>query len=483
MEGLGLVVLLIWLWRWRKSGSPSKNVIPPQISIGFLKFVVLTIAMAFAADAGYFGAALWSIAAILIWTPTLVLEWIVLPLRMPRVAYWVARVGYPLSFIGESSAGCVIYGALAAARTRSRLKFAVWLKEKLDQPRWLRGGGVVAAALLATLRGDRDRARCLFLVADTLPSQVISRKAQRIARDWLVAEAAQAGEWREVIRLGRRKYGSRRWSYLMARIAERLVGDKRACANWLLWLLWLIAPRRLATLPRLRRALRKPRASIENPQQPQPASELPQALAALAQALRTKQMQNCASLSESVRAVDAALDATTTRSRIEARLVALGAKGDVDAIIGRARKRMVDLLVPLLEVSPDLAPKDDREPILAEVVARVRSRYFEDIEAQCNDYRERTKSKVVLDRVLEWEMWAVLRCTADRLLMLDPASEATVFQAMWPVCNNFAVLQHNEWHRLMFAYEIYSWLYKHAQGAPSALQLLAQNMRTSSAQT
>jgi hypothetical protein len=85
--------------------------------------------------------------------------------------------------------------------------------------------------------------------------------------------------------------------------------------------------------------------------------------------------------------------------------------------------------------------------------------------------------------VLEWEMWAVLRCTADRLLMLDPASEATVFQAMWPVCNNFAVLQHNEWHRLMFAYEIYSWLYKHAQSAPSALQLLAQNMRTSSAQT
>lgn len=250
MEGLGALALLFyWLWRWRTSGSPPKDVIPPQIAACFLKFAVIIIALAFAAKARYAGVVLWHIAVILIWAPTLVLEWMVLPLRMPRVAYWVARVGYPLSFVGESSAGDVVYGALAAARTRSRLKSASWLKEKLDRPRSLRGGGVVAAALLATLRGNRDRARCLFLVADTLPSKVISRKARRIARDWLVAEAAQAEEWREVIRLGRRKYGSRRWSYLMARIAERLVGDKRACGNWLLWLFWLIAPRRLATLP------------------------------------------------------------------------------------------------------------------------------------------------------------------------------------------------------------------------------------------
>jgi hypothetical protein len=484
MHGLvGVVILLIWLWRWRTSGSLPRNIIPPRVSTGILKFVVAIIAIAFAADAGYVGAALWFIAIILIWTPTIVLEWIVLPLRMPRVAYWVARVGYPLSFVGEGSAGGVVYGALAAARTRSPLKFASWLKEKLDRPRSLRGGGVVAAALLASLRGDRDRARCLFVVAETLPSRVISRKARGIARDWLVVEAAQVEEWRAVVRLGRRKYSSHRWSYLMARVAERLVGDKRACADWLLWLLWLIAPRRLATLPLLRRALVKPRASTEDPRQQKPASGLPQALAALAQAFRTRQTQNSASLSESVRGVDAALDATSTRSRIEARLVGLGAKGDVDAIVGRARQRMVDLLVPLLELSPDLAPKDDHEPILTEAVARVRSRYFKDIQTQCDDYRKRTKSKQVLDRVLEWEMWAALRCSADRLLMLDPASEASVFEAMWPVCNNFAVLQHNEWHRLMFAHEIYSWLHKHAQNAPSALQLLAQNMKASRAQT
>src|SRR5262249_58525088 len=112
------------------------------------------------------------------------------------------------------------------------------------EPRSLGGRGLLAAGLLAALRGDRDRARCLLLVADNLPSQVISRKARRMARDWLVADAAQAEQWREVIRVGRRKYGSRRWAYLIARIGERLVGDKRACANWLLWLVLLAAPRR-----------------------------------------------------------------------------------------------------------------------------------------------------------------------------------------------------------------------------------------------
>jgi hypothetical protein len=199
--------------------------------------------------------------------------------------------------------------------------------------------------------------------------------------------------------------------------------------------------------------------------------------------LRNHQTQDGLSLNDSVHAVDTALDHPATRALIEQRLAVLQAQGDAEAIIARARQRMIDLLVPLLETSPDLAPHNDGESILADAVARVRSRYFKDIEAQCNDYRERTKNKVVLDRVLEWEMWAVLRRSAERLLLLDPASEAAVFQAMWPVCNNFAVLQHNDWHRLMFAYEIYSWLHKHAQGVPSALQLLAQNIRSANAQT
>jgi hypothetical protein len=490
MEGIGLVVLLIWLLRWRNSRAPSTNIIPPLIMISLrsffvaiAKFVVALIAFAFAADAGYPGVALGLIAIVLFLMPTVLLEWIVVPLRMPRVAYWVARIGLPLGFIEENGAGGVVYGALAAAHTRSPLKAAAWLKRKLDEPRSLRGRGLLAAGLLAALRGDRDRARCLLLVADNLPWQVISRKARRMARDWLVAEAAQAGEWREVIRLGRRKYGSRRWSYLMARIGERLVGDKRACANWLLWLLWLAAPKRVATLPLLRRALATPRLSTGNPRQQHTTLELPQALAGLAQAFRNHQAQDGLSLSESVHAVDAALEHPATRALIEQRLAALEAQGDVDATLARARQRMINLLVPLLEMSPDLAPKDGREPIVVDAIARVRSRHFKDIEAQCHDYRERTKNKDVLDRVLEWEMWAVLRRSAERLLLLDPASEAAVFQAMWPACNNFAVLQHNDWHRLMFAYEIYSWLHKHAQSAPSALELLARNMRSASAQT
>jgi hypothetical protein len=469
MHGLGVVIILIWLLRG-SSGAP-------KLVAGILKFSVLVIATPFAVEAGYAGAVPWLMALVLFWGTTPLLDWVVVPLRMPRVAYWVVKIGQPLSFVGASAAGGVIYGTLAAARGRSPLRSVEWLREKLNAASSQRGENVVAAGLLAGLRGQRHRARCLLLVADALPADLTSRKGRRIARDWLVADAARVGNWRDVIRLGRRKRASLRWSYAMALIGQRLLGDKDAPAGWLLRVCWLLAPRRAATLPLLRRALAT-RASGEQPASQRAATELPHALGDLAQALGHRQSIDGAALLQSVGAVNAVLDDPAIRAHILERLAALGARGNVETVIAGARQRLVNVLIPVLEDVPDLAPANGGEPIVEAAVARVRTQLFADIETQCKDYRGRTKSKSALDRLTEWELWAVTRNSADRLLRLDPASERAVFETMWPVCNNFAVLQHNECHRLTFAYEIYSWLHRHAQSAPSALQLLAGNMRS-----
>jgi hypothetical protein len=239
----------------------------------------------------------------------------------------------------------------------------------------------------------------------------------------------------------------------------------------------LIAPRRAATLPLLRRALAAPSPSEQPARQPA-ATELPHALADLAQVLGHKQTVDGAALLQSVGAVNAVLDDPGVRTHVRERLAALGARGNVETIIAGARQRLVDVLIPVLEDVPDLASANGGEPIVEAAMARVRTQLFADIEALCKDYRGRTKSKSALDRLTEWELWAVTRNSADRLLRLDPTSERAMFETMWPVCNNFAVLQHNECQRLTFAYEIYSWLHRHAQSAPSALQLLAGNMRS-----
>ena len=97
---------------------------------------VPAIALAFGAKVGLFtftiavvqgtapevaSAVLHVVAFVLIWAPTPLLRWIVVPLRMPRTAYWTVRICFPLGLIKEIEAGAVVYGALALARKKSNV--------------------------------------------------------------------------------------------------------------------------------------------------------------------------------------------------------------------------------------------------------------------------------------------------------------------------------------------------------------------------
>src|SRR5262249_57802436 len=113
-----------------------------------------------------------------------------------------------------------------------------WLAHRVNLAQAPRGAGVVAAGLLAALRGDRRQAGALLRIADTAPQKFIPVSVRTIARDWLVADAARTGDWREVVRLGRRGRGSLRWSSALAGFGERLIGDPQAGRDWLLWLSW-----------------------------------------------------------------------------------------------------------------------------------------------------------------------------------------------------------------------------------------------------
>ena len=338
---------------------------------------------------------------------------------------------------------------------------------------------VVAAGLLAALRGDRHRARCLFLVADTSPRRFISTRVRAVARDWLVADAARIGNWPEAIRLGRRGEYSLRWSYLLARIGERLAGDPKSCRDWQLWLCWMVAPRRCATFPLLRRALAVPRAPGQAAAEPPVAANLPDALAELAHAIDDRFAHDGGSLARSVCGVDAALELPATRALVQQRLQDLSAPHDADAVISGVRKRLIELVVPMIEEAPSVARGKIRGPVLDQAVEQVRARLFSDVEAQCKDYSDRYKRESSLDSNAEWQAWAIVRDQAERLLELAPESENALFHAMYVPACNFAVFQHNKCIRRFLAHEIYSWLHRHCGSDPAASKLLSGNMRAS----
>jgi hypothetical protein len=479
MGGVVVVIFIIVMLAARRRGQPIS--IPFRLQLWVAKYFLLIFLLTVFSAAGV-GLAWLAPVLILFFVPSLVLRLIVVPLGLPRVAYWTARCCVPLGFGREAAAGGVFYGALALARKSSPSPPAIgWLAQKAKQARLLRGGGVVAAGLLAALRGDRHRARCLFLVADALPRNFISSSARAAARDWLVVEAARIGSWHEVIRLGRRGRNSLRWSYALARIAERLTGDADGRGDLLLWLCWVAAPRRRFSLSLLRRALAVPLASERAVVAPSIAGDLPEALAGLAQVLENGLAQDSRSFARSVSEVEAALDRSATYAAVQQRLLALGAQADAAGVLAAFRTRLVDWLVPLVEEAPDLAGEKERSPILDQAIEQVRARLFKDIAAQCRDYDDRQKRESSLDAVAEWEAWAVTRNAADRLLALAPESENALFHSMYVQVCNFAVFQHNACKRTPLAHDMYSWLHRHAGSDSAALQLLSKNMRASRA--
>src|SRR5262249_10547445 len=162
--------------------------------------------------------------------------------------------------------------------------------------------------------------------------------------------------------LGRRGKGSLRWSYALARMAERLTGDPRGCRDWQLWICWMAAPRRIATFQLLRRALGTVRGK-SCAAEPLVATSFPDARAGLARALAHPYADDEA-LARSVGGVDAALDQPAMRALVQQRLQALGAAGEVDAVLSGLRARLSDLLIPLIEESPRAAAGEASGAIL-----------------------------------------------------------------------------------------------------------------------
>jgi hypothetical protein len=199
-------------------------------------------------------------AGLLLIHPWLVVRWVCIPLRMPRLAYGVSRLGgHP--WVRDPDGGAVLAGALAALRRRRHdPKLAEFLRDRLRGAR-LRGAGVVAAGLLAADAGDRASARALLSSLELFDPDLCPPLARRIAHDWLVADDAAEGDWSRIADAGDMPNVSRTARFFAA-AARRLVGDAGGSSASLIRR-WLAAPRRLETAPLLGRALRAERNAAE----------------------------------------------------------------------------------------------------------------------------------------------------------------------------------------------------------------------------
>ncbi len=415
------------------------------------------------------------VAPILIvyFAPTLLLRGVFVPLGWPRVAYYFARVTWPLGFSDSDAVVACFYGAVAL-RGRSELSAIKKFETTLGAATKLDGAGLVSLGLLAAARGDMLRAIELFSVADTLHSRFISREARRVARDYLIAHAAERGAWQAVISLGLQRKPNLRWSYLLARTAQRLTRHSGAPSRVALYFWWLLAPRRRKTWPLVKRALGVHPAPL--PAETCAPSELPEALARLAHALAAPTGVRT-SLRAALDGVEQALASAATEARLERRLLGLSLQRDVDAILLAFRAQLVEMLVSHIEHDPELRGGPALPGPFQDACVELKQIAFRELDALCLDYRTRTKEQDSLSADAEWQLWARFRASGERLLRADPEAQAELFQSTFATLCNFAVFQHNQRKRLALAHSMYDWLHAYAHVSPSDSLLLARNLK------
>lgn len=484
MSGLGVCVLILWLVlrNYRPWAPRARQIQFPWIAVGKVFSVTLAsvaLASALLLTGGglfKFGAAL---LLMLFGMPTLFLKVIVLPLGLPRTAYYVALLCHPLGFKDNGRTVAALYCALALRR-RASPSCLEWLQARLTRQSAPLGAGRVAAGLVAALSGKPALARSLMNSAEHLSVHYISPMERGVARDWLVVDAAQSGDWRRVIGLGKGGGAYFLRPYTLARIAERLLGEGPQASNWQLCLLWLFTPGRFALLPLLRRALASSSpqttpnapAFVENPG----VTDFSAALGELSSVLQQYRTVTAARLAQAVWQIDRWLERNEVTEQLRARLQSLNGAPEAAAVLDEFRHSLIDLLVPIIETYPHLASQGDEVASLRDAVAEVRQKLYREIEVRCADYSSRADNKQTMSSIEEWDAWVTLRELCERLLILDDSAQESLFETTYYALSNFAAYQYNTVANGVLAHAMFSWLHVHSQNNVDAARLLKTNL-------
>lgn len=364
------------------------------------------------------------VALALPWTTT---RLVLIPLGLPRVAYWLARTA-EVTFDGDIHGGAALAGAWAQLRRREPDEAtAAWLEDRLRPSRvqTLGGAGILASGLLLAARGDRDGARVVIRTVTEIDPRACPEAARRLAAGWLAADAASRGAWSEVATIGV-SFSSGRQAWLLSAVAQSLLGEPLAPGRLGLWLRWAIAPNRRRTLPIVRRALDAlDGVYLElDPKEAAPASpavvtddDWSNALARHAAVLtRPIAAVEGADLLTLGRAWDAILEDRAAERILAERALLLGADSSTRTL-ARLREAVEEDLTALVlarEISLDTiqergAAKAAPSPTIDRVRRRVRDHLLVSVESASDALRRRIDDKRELPAVDEWREWTALR--------------------------------------------------------------------------
>lgn len=356
--------------------------------------------------------------------------------KLPRTRARHQNAAIPRARLREDPSTTSAYVGLLSLMRRRDPAALNRLDAQLNQARASGGLGVVAQAAFSALNGgDEAEIRGLMQLANELPREFIHPHARRVARDWLVASAAERGDWASVVRLGRMR-PLVLWSYCVARAAERLTLDPRAPSRKTLRVLFVLAGRWKGTWPFIRRAL-DVEMSLVPPSANPPAPDWTEAIQRLLSVLSDRSRR--AELYPALSSALSALAVAPSQESIEAHLA----------------ERLPHVLSASTKSSLSIHPEAAPHVYLTHVLARLRREALASLVSASAEVGSRARiprpRRVARE---EWLRWAKFRQEADAFASIDRGHHDELFAAVGPALSVFAERE----SRQAFAWSVCFWL-------------------------
>lgn len=390
-------------------------------------------------------------------------RWICIPLGWPRAAAWFGARS-ALLWGGDPHGARVLAAAWALLRAKApKPEDRQWAEELLEHTASsLRGAGIVAMGLLAAGRGELEQARELCRSVAFMDKRVCPRRARALAREWLLAEAAATGRWREVVELSEKGEGAAALARFFGVAAKRLLGGANAPGRFALAVWWGFTGRWWATWPLLKRAWEvMPPPRVEpwaGEFEPDGSGPLRHALALHAMLARAPAGEELTLLGKAGLAWEKALESEGFQGWAQARALSLPASA-TDAVDSLRDEVQRELAAWALARAVPVGKLARGSALLEGVAARTREEVLERIEAAAQAIAERVSEKKPLSSLDEWRAFVSLQRQCARAAELGgEEARRLAYEAVHaPVCNLGAWL-FNQRDEKSIANGMFKWL-------------------------
>lgn len=439
----------------------------------------------------------WLVAGLLVLFPWWATRRVFIPLGMWRTAYAVTRLS-AYWWRGDTEGGATMAAAWALLHGRGRPNAAAvtWILARRDAQQPLRGGGLLATALIADLRDDREGMLALTRSVLHLAPDPRHFGARAIATQWLAADAASRGDWPAVEALTQAVRPLNAEARLLGFIARgQRHGVRGALAKGRLMAAWLLAPHRWQTWAVVAQTMRTggangPGERDEAPPQADaepdeadagPAGESGWPLGAVAAHARLMTAADGSLPSEQLAELAAvwekALSSEALRTFVGKRAMATGARR-VDAL-AVTRAQVVDDLAQLLRRRKTSVGQDP-PLLLAEASLRVESTASAEVEACWAPIERRRKEGAELCATDEWREFVALQTAyAAAIALRGDAGRRLLFDETDTVVSHLAARLWNDRQERSLANAMFNWLLPEAEAVQDeeAINRLRRNVR------